>query len=218
MAERKASDASYALAWQRRIDAASLVEVHLSFSRSLMYTRFHNSILPLFPYMHFCKYIYIYLYLFVYVGFSVHHVCMYVHIHICLLVQTHVHVASYRHVKTGPVPRKESQQRVARSNTTYIQEVPPAVPPRQSRAAAATFNARVALPADHPQCQIKKASPHTAGKERAKLSRQGLKNRRSPRLQTSVAPRGMSSGKEPMVSVHVAKVLPLSLCIASRAA
>ena len=98
MAEREASDASYALAWQRRIDAASLVEVHLSFSGSLMYTRFHNSILPLFPYMHFCKYVYIYLYLFVYVGFSVHHVCMYVHIHICLVVQTHVHVASYRYV------------------------------------------------------------------------------------------------------------------------
>jgi hypothetical protein len=143
---------------------------------------------------------------------------MYVHIHLCLLVQTYVHVASYRHVKTGPVPRKESQQRVARNKTTYIQEVPPAVQPPQSRAAAATFNARVALPADHPQCQIKTASPHTTGKERAKLSRQGMKNRRSPRLQTSVAPPVMSSGKEPMVSVPVAKVLPFSLCIASRAA
>ena len=78
MAERKASDASYALAWQRRIDAASLVEVHLSFSSSLMYTRFHNSILPLFPYMHFCKYIYIYLYMLVFR--SIMCVCTYMYI------------------------------------------------------------------------------------------------------------------------------------------
>ena len=119
--------------------------------------------------------------------------------------------------QTRPVPIKESQQRVARSKTKCIQEVPYTLRggrPTDTRAMSATFDARVARPFEG----IKVPSPL---KGKPKTARRGMKVRKeSLRRKSLVAkqkqpptpkPRNMvndgsSSAKGGTVAVHVTKV------------
>ena len=96
--------------------------------------------------------------------------------------------------QTRPVPIKESQQRVARSKTKCIQELPYALRggrPSDTRAMSATFDARVARPFEG----IKVPSP----------LKEKQKQPPTPKPRNMVND-GSSSAKGGTVDVHVAKV------------
>ena len=101
--------------------------------------------------------------------------------------------------QTRPVPIKESQQRVARSKTKYIQEVPYILRggrPTDTRAMSATFDARVARPFEG----IKVPSPL---KGKCLVATQKQPPTPTPR---NMVNDGLSSAKGGTVAVHVTKV------------
>ena len=94
---------------------------------------------------------------------------------------------------------KESQLRVARSTATYIQEVPydlPVEKPSRRTGSSRPFNAAAAADGKRvrsaneaarqaqPYNGVKRPSPSTLGKERAKLARHGKIGRKSLRIQS----------------------------------